>query len=59
MLKDELLRGAKGAAEYSGLTARQIYHLADQGLLPCRRLGKSLYFLKADLDAAFRSAANG
>lgn len=56
-LSEELLKGAKGAAAYSGLTERQIYHLADQGLLPCRRLGKSLYFLKSDLNAVFRSQA--
>ena len=60
MLKEQLLRGAKGAAEYSGLTERQIYHLTEKGLLPHRRVGAALYFLKTDIDAVFRSeAANG
>jgi excisionase family DNA binding protein len=58
MLKNELLRGAKGAAEYSGLTERQIYHMTDQGLLPYTKVGSALYFRKSDIDATFRPKSN-
>ena len=60
-LGNDLVKGAKGAADYSGLSQRQIYRLAEQGLLPVIRMGKkAMYFRKSELDAAFRSeAANG
>ncbi|MFC4594276.1 helix-turn-helix domain-containing protein [Sphingobium tyrosinilyticum] len=57
MLKNDLVSGAKGASEYTGLPIRTIYHLSERGLLPVIKKGKSLYFLKSDLDAAFRSGA--
>ena len=60
MLNADLVKGAKGAAAYCGLTERQIYHLAEQGLLPVIRKGKSLFFRKSELEAAFQSdTANG
>ena len=55
MLSENLVAGAKGAAEYTGLPVRTIYHLSERGLLPVIRKGKSMFFLKSDLDAAFRS----
>jgi excisionase family DNA binding protein len=55
MLSDDLIKGAKGAASYTGLTERSIYHMTEQGLLPVIRKGRSLFYRKSDLDAAFKS----
>ena len=52
MLADDLLHGAKGAARYSGLTERTIYHLVENDRLPVVRLGKRLYFRKSELEKA-------
>lgn len=57
MLSNDLLSGAKAAAEYTGQSPRVIYHLAEQGLLPVIRKGRKLYFRKSELEAAFRSEA--
>ncbi|MAM39545.1 MAG: helix-turn-helix domain-containing protein [Erythrobacter sp.] len=62
MLGDELIKGAKGLAKYTGnvLTPRQAYRLAEEGKIPVIKVGRSLYFRKSEVDAAFRSdAANG
>lgn len=53
MLANDLLAGAKAAAEYTGLTERQIYHMAQSGHLPVIRMGKRLYFRRSELDKAF------
>jgi excisionase family DNA binding protein len=55
MLKEDLLAGAKGAADYTGESPRAIYHLVENGQLPCIRKGRKLYFRKSELEAAFRS----
>jgi excisionase family DNA binding protein len=55
MLANDLLSGAKAAAEYIGESPRAVYHMAEQGMLPCIRKGRKLYFRKSELDAAFRS----
>lgn len=57
MLADDLLKGAKGAAAYSGLTQRAIYHLIENERLPVVRLGRALYFRKSELDEALSSRA--
>ena len=49
----DLLPGAKKAAEYLNVTPNQIYHLVAKGHLPVIRKGRSLYFRKSALDAAF------
>jgi len=60
MLREDLLKGAKAAAAHCGLTERQIWHLTEQGHLKCTKLGRSLFYKKSDLDAAFnRAASNG
>jgi excisionase family DNA binding protein len=60
MLSDDLVKGAKGAADYVGLSQRQIYRMTEQGMLPVIRKGKNLFYRRSELDAAFRSgAANG
>lgn len=55
MLGDDLLSGAKQAAQELGLTERAIYHMVEAGHLPVIRKGKRLYFRKSELEAAFRS----
>lgn len=54
-MHSDLLRGATSAANYTGLTRRQIYRLADGGLIPTVRKGRRLYFRKSELDQAFRA----
>lgn len=49
----DLLDGASAAAAYVGLSRRQIYRLAEQGLVPVIRKGRRLYFRKSELERAF------
>jgi excisionase family DNA binding protein len=53
MLADDLIAGAKGAAGYSGLTERTIYHLVETKRLPVTKMGGRLYFRKSELEKAF------
>lgn len=55
MLSNDLIRGAKAAADYLGETPRAVYHMAENGSLPVIRKGRKLYFRKSELEAAFRS----
>ncbi len=55
MLSDDLLDGAKGAADYIGVSHRIIYHMVAAGRLPVIRVGRRMYFRKSELDGAFRS----
>lgn len=57
MLADDLLKGAKSVEAETGgmITQRQVYHLVEQGLLPVIRKGRSMYFRRSELEAAFRS----
>lgn len=55
MLRDDLLIGAKAAAEYIGASPRMIYHMTERGTLPCSKRGKRLFFRKSELEATFRS----
>lgn len=57
MLNEDLIAGAKAAAEYCGLTPRQFYHMVYRGDLPVIRKGRAMFFRKSELDAAFRSDA--
>jgi len=57
MLSEDLVRGAKGAAEYTGLPVRTIYHMTEKSLLPVIRKGRALFYRKSDLEAAFRATA--
>lgn len=54
-LKDDLLAGAKAAAEYIGVAPRVVYHMTERGLLPVIRKGKRLYYRKSELERAFTS----
>lgn len=58
MLSEDLVMGAKGAATYSGLTQRQVYHMVERGVLPVIRKGRTMFFRKSELEAAFRSEAS-
>jgi excisionase family DNA binding protein len=57
MLRDDLVAGAKGAAQHTGLSERVIYGLVESGRLPTIRMGARLYFRKSALDAAFGSSS--
>lgn len=57
MLSNDLLIGAKAAADYIGTSARIVYHMAENGTLPVIKRGKRLFFRKSELEAAFRSEA--
>lgn len=58
MLED-LIRGAKGVETDSQgrIKARQVYHMVENGQLPVIRKGRSMYFRRSELEAAFRSEA--
>ena len=57
-LAEDLIKGAKAAADHTGLTEKQIYHLVEKGSLPVIRRGtRVLYFRKSQLDAAFTAEA--
>lgn len=57
MLLTDLIKGAKGVeVETDGrIKARQIYHMVEAGQLPVIRKGRSMYFRRSELEAAFRS----
>jgi excisionase family DNA binding protein len=54
-LSDDLIIGAEGAAEFTGLTKRAIYNLVETGRLPVVKMGRRLYFRKSELEWAFSS----
>lgn len=57
MLLADLIKGAKGVEnETDGrIKARQIYHMVENGHLPVIRKGRSMYFRRSELEAAFRA----
>lgn len=57
MLGNDLIKGAKGVeADTNGvITSRQVYHMVERGLLPVIRKGRTMYFRRSELEAAFRS----
>lgn len=57
MFGNDLIKGAKGVeADTNGvITARQVYHMVESGHLPVIRKGRTMYFRRSELDAAFRS----
>jgi len=59
MLSEDLIKGARGVEEYTGgmVTARQAYRLVDEGRLPVIRMGRTMYFRRSELEAAFRSGS--
>lgn len=61
MLSTDLIKGAKAVEAETGgvITARQVYHMVEQGHLPVIRKGRALYFRRSELEAAFRSDSIG
>lgn len=59
MLGNDLIKGAKGVeSDTNGvITARQVYHMVENGRLPVIRKGRAMYFRRSELEAAFRSNA--
>ena len=57
MLSDDLLDGAKAAADFIGVKPRAVYHLVENRSIPFIRKGNRLFFRKSELEAAFRSIA--
>lgn len=54
ILADDLLQGAEEIAAFTGLKRRTIYHAAERGALPIRRVeGVGLVALKSSLRAFF------
>lgn len=54
-LKDDLIKGAKAAARFTGLSERAIYHLIDTERVPHSKVGRDLYFRKSELQEFFSS----
>ena len=61
MLSNDLIKGAKAVEVETGgvITARQVYHMVEQGHLPVIRKGRTMYFRRSELEAAFRSIREG
>jgi excisionase family DNA binding protein len=57
MLSQDLIAGAKSAAEYLGVKPRLVYRLVETQQIPVIRKGRTLFFRKSELEAAFRSVA--
>ena len=58
-LANDLLKGARGVEQATGgmIKRRQVYHMVEQGQLPVIRKGRSMYFRRSELEAAFSSNA--
>lgn len=52
-MESDLLNGASSAASFLGLSRRQVYRMAELGLVPCVRKGRRIYFRKSELERAF------
>lgn len=52
-LREDLIKGAKRAARFTGLSERAIYHLIDTGRVPHTKVGRDLYFRKSELQEFF------
>lgn len=52
-LADDLIKGAREAAAYTGLPVRTIYNAVEAGHIPHSRLGKLLFFRKSELERFF------
>lgn len=52
MLKDDIIVGARAAADHCGLSQRWIYSMVERGELPVIRRGRNLLFRKSELEAA-------
>jgi excisionase family DNA binding protein len=55
MLSEDLIKGAREAAKYLGISERSVYHMTEKRQLPVIRKGRTLFYRKSDLDQAFVS----
>lgn len=56
-LSEDLVVGARAAADFSGLSPTTIYKMVDAGRLPVIRKGRRLYFRRSELERAFSAEA--
>lgn len=54
-LADDLLRGAKAAADYIGIDEKAVYYMVEKKRIPHTKMGRDLFFRKSELDDAFTS----
>lgn len=59
MLNEDLIKGAKGAAEFLGVSRPVVYAMVAEGNLPVIRKKSRMFFRRSELEAAFRSEAVG
>lgn len=57
MLKDDIIVGARAAAEHIGLSQRFVYAMVERGDLPVIRSGRRLLFRKSALERALSGNA--
>ena len=55
VLRNDLLIGARAAADYTGLTERSIYHMVEKEKIPHSRVGMRIFFRRSELDIHFSS----
>ncbi len=53
------LMDASQAAKYLGRSKQAIYHMANQGKIPCKRDGSRLFFDRVELDAWIANMPSG
>lgn len=55
-MSGDLVKGAKAAAEYLGISEGDVRYMAREGQIPVVRLGgRNMWFRKSELDAALSS----
>lgn len=57
MIKDDIIVGARAAAEHIGLSQRFIYAMVERGDVPVIRSGRRLLFRKSELERALTGNA--
>lgn len=57
-MQNDLLKGAKAAAEFLGVSRTIVYRMVEEGNLPVIRKSSRLFFRKSELEAAFKSQAS-
>jgi excisionase family DNA binding protein len=52
-MNSDLIIGAEGAAQYTGISRSTVYRLVEKGHIPAVRKGRRLYFRASELDRTF------
>lgn len=58
-LADDLILGAPAIAKETGFKVRQVYNLAEKGLIPVFKVGASLAARRSQLNQALSATAEG